>query len=211
MRTNTLLMAMGAGAIACAPALGGYSMTQGTSAPTYSSTLNFDEVGGPTGVGLASDSWTSYGIADLTSGDSIQVVADATTTPGYGWLGTGNSFTGNFGVFITFADDVDAMSIQVWDPSGPPSFFGGGLGIFVFSDGVDVSDFFDIEPAWGGIGDEWFNIVADGGMTFDEVRILGYGFTPTTYVDNLSWNTVPAPSSFALLGLGAVVSRRRRA
>ena len=45
---------------------------------------------------------------------------------------------------------------------------------------------------------------------FDEVRILGFGFTPTTYVDNLSWTKVPSPASAAILGCGALMAGRRR-
>src|SRR3546814_9914877 len=44
-----------------------------------------------------------------------------------------------------------AFSIQAWDPSGPPSPFGGGLGVFVFDDGVEVGSGF-FTPAWGEIG-----------------------------------------------------------
>lgn len=129
--------------------------------------------------------------------------------PGWG-LGDGNSFFGNFGIFLTFDDDVTEFSAQVWDPSGPPSPFGGGLGVFVFNDGVEIASYFG-EPAWAGLGDSWFDIAATDGMVFDEVRILGFGFTPTTYADNLSWNPVPAPGALALLGLAGLSRRRRRA
>ena len=39
-------------------------------------------------------------------------------------------------------------------------------------DGEEVASLFT-EPAWGGIGDPWINIVATNGAVFDEVRILG--------------------------------------
>lgn len=211
MRTNTLFKAVAGLAITCGAAMGGVTITQGTSAPGYSSTLNFDEVGAPTGTGLATSSWTAWGVNSITAGDGNQVVDDVTGLPGYSWLGTGNSFYGNFGVVIELADDVDAFSVQVWDPSGPPSFIGGGLAIFLYDDGNEVGNAFGVTPAWGGVGDEWFNMVADSGTKFDQITIFGLGSFPTTYVDNLSWHTVPAPSTAALFGIGALAARRRRA
>ena len=109
----------------------------------------------------------------------------------------------------TFDNDLDGFSSRVWDPSGAPSPFGGGFGVFVFDDGVEVGSYFGT-PAWGGLGDEWINVTATGGMKFDEVRILGFGFGPTTLVDDLSWNVVPAPASVGLLGLAAIGGMRRR-
>jgi hypothetical protein len=197
------------------PAMAGYTITQGASAPTYSTVLNFDEVGGPTGI-VSPAAWqTSHGITELQAGDGQPVVADHATPSGQPWLGTDNSFFGNFGVFLTLDTAVTEMSFQALDPSGPPSFFGGGLGIFLFNDGDGSGNdyvHFDIfTPAWGGVGDEWFNITTDSGMVFDEVRILGFGFGPTTYADDISWNSVPEPGSLALLGLaGAFVARRRK-
>lgn len=193
--------------IACAPALASITITQGTSAPTYSTTLNFDEVGTPTGI-ISPDAFLAgYGVTELQAGDGVPVVDDFTAT--YPWVGTGNAFYGNFGVFMTFEDDLTEFSADIWDPSGPPGPFGGGLGVFVFNDGVEIGSYFG-EPAWGGIGDQAFDITTDGGMVFDEIRILGYGFTPTTYADNLSWNTVPEPFTIVFVGLGSLAMLRRR-
>ena len=205
--TSTALI--GTLALVAGSAMGSIAITQGASGTTYSTTLDFDEVGGPTGPGIANNAWAGVGISDMAAGDGNNFVGDNAALFGP-WIGTGNSFFGNFGIFMTFDSDLTNFSGQVWDPSGPPSLFGGGLGVFVFNDGVQVADLI-LEPSWGGVGDEWIDISADGGMVFDEIRLVGFGFDPTTFADNLSWNAVPAPSSMALLGLsGFVASRRRR-
>ncbi len=207
------MQAMAAGLIGVtvivAPALGSIVVTQGTSAPTYTDfTLDFDEPGGPTGV-VDPGAWSvSHGITELQAGDGVPQVDDWTGIFGP-WVGTANSFYGNFGVFMTLDTDVTEMSLQVWDPSGPPGPFGGGLYVFLFDDGVEVSST-EHTPAWGDVGDEWFDITTDGGDVFDEVRILGFGFSPTTFVDNLSWNVIPEPTSLALFGLVGVAALRRR-
>ena len=46
--------------------------------------------------------------------------------------------------------DSDLSDFGRVDPSGPPSPIGGGLGVFVFDDGVEVTNMFG-EPAWGGL------------------------------------------------------------
>lgn len=195
-------------ALTASLAAGDITITQsGAAGATYATTLNFDESGGPTGV-VAPDSWAGIGLADMQAGDGTPIVDDWGSIVGP-WIGDGNSFFGNFGVFMTFGDDLTNFSGQVWDPSGAPPF--GGAGIFVFDNGVEVTNMF-IEPAWGGIGDSWIDISATDGMVFDEIRILGFGFDPSTFVDNLSWNSVPAPGSLAILGCGGMMfSRRRRA
>ena len=184
------------------------TINQGDSAPSSATSLNFDEAGQATGP-VAPTYWQAdYGIV-IASGDGSPVV-DAWGGVFGPWLGTGNSVFGNFGVFITFDDDVTNFSAQVWDPSGPPSPIGGGLIVAVFNNGAEVASSV-IEPAWGTDLGSWLDIVAGGGSAFDEVRFVGLGFDPSTFTDNLSWTAVPAPgvvAVFALAGLGA--SRRRR-
>lgn len=188
------------------------TITRGASAPTYSSTLTFDEVGGPTGMNLPAGSFAAYGMAEIYSGEGSNNVGSYASTPGLQWLGADNVFYGPFGVFMEIGEDVTAFSLEFWDSSGPPTFSGGGAGILVFNDGVQVGSLFGINPAFGGFGDSWFNIVATDGMVFDEVRAVGFGFFPQSYVDNLSWQVVPTPGAAALLTLsGAATLRRRRA
>ncbi len=207
---RSLFTAVIAVAAMTAPTLAGYTIIQQNgAAPTYSQTLNFDEPGGPTGI-ISQAAFSSIGLADLNAGDGQPVVADHTASPGGGpWIGSGNSFFGNFGVFMTFDTDLTDFSAQFWDPSGTPSPFGGGMGIFIFDDGVEVGNAF-VTPAWGGLGDSWFDIKGTGGMVFDEIRVLGFGFGPTTFMDNASWNGIPEPGALALLSLGAALLAGRR-
>jgi hypothetical protein len=203
-------LAVSGAALVATPALGGYNVSLSDTATTYSGyTLNFDEVGGPTG-NVGADAWlASHGmILDSGVGGGGNVDDWAALQ---GWpLGDGLSWVGPFGAFMTFDYDLTGFAAQHWDPSGTGGPFGGGFAVVIFDDGIEKGfHFFD--AAWGGIGDTWVDISADGGDVFDEVRILGFGSIPETYLDNMSWDQVPAPGSLALLTVaGAVASRRRR-
>lgn len=186
------------------------TVTQGSSAPTYSHTLNFDEAGGPTGQ-VAATGWTGHGIARLESGANPYVtVTDLTSQPGFGWLGTGNVAYAPWGAFITWQQDLTEFSARYWDSSGPGGPFGGGAAVVAFDDGVEVANYFIPSPAFGGAGLPWFNITTSAGSTFDEVRLVGFGFFPEAYIDDLSWNVVPAPASLATLALAGLGLKRRR-
>ncbi len=208
MRVSTLLTIGFAVAVGGSTALGSVMITQGTSAPTYSITLTFDEPGGPTGQ-VPTDAWAaSHGISSLNSGDGVnRIVAD----PGnYGWTWAGGdyAFIAPWGTFINFANDLTELSAQVWDDSGPGGPFGGGMFVGAYNDGLEVALVF-VDPAWGGLGLEWFNFTTTDGSVFDEVRFVGNNWIgPTNIVDNLSWNLVPEPASLALLALAAVIRRR---
>lgn len=194
-----------------APALADYNIQASASpAPTYATTLDFNEGGVPIGAALALDAFSSFGVSSLAAGDGFNRIDDFSTQPGYGWLPAGNAFIGGYGVFMNFDTDLTEMSAQVWDNSAPANLLGGGLYIVLFNDGVEVS-FDTVEPVFGSTGDSWYNITTTGGDVFDEVRFVGANFAgPLTILGEASWNTVPAPAAAALLGLGGLVAARRR-
>lgn len=187
----------------------GITITQSASAPTYSTTLNFDEAGGPTGS-VPATGWTGAGLARLESGSAPSVtVTTMSTQPGFGWLGTGNVAYAPWGAFITWQDDLTELSLRYWDSSGPGGPFGGGAVAVVLNDGVEVASLPIASPAFGGAGNAWFNFTTTAGSTFNEVRLVGFGFFPEAYIDDLSWNAVPGPASGAALGLLGLARRRR--
>ncbi|KAA0213941.1 MAG: hypothetical protein DYG94_03310 [Leptolyngbya sp. PLA3] len=206
---KTLIVTGAAVLLGAGVARADFTITQsGAQAPTYATTLNFDEIGGPVGT-IAPDSFAALGLSYLQSGEGTTVVGDNDAGAGWG-LGQGNSFYGAWGVFMNFSADLTNFSAQVWDPSGPPTFTGGGLAVILFNDGVEVGSSWGHTPAWGGLGDTWFDIGTTNGDMFDEVRILGFGFFPTTVIDNLSWNMVPSPGTGGVAALGVMALRRRR-
>jgi hypothetical protein len=187
----------------------GVSVSSGVSAPTYSNTLNFDEVGGPTGS-VAGNAWAGLGVSSLIGGSGDVFVGALGTNPGWEWLGSSNVVYAPWGIFSTFSQPLTAFSCQYWDSSGPATFMGGGALVVALNGGVEVGSVFLDEPAYGGIGNEWINITTTGGSTFDEVRLVGFGFFPEAYADNFSWNTVPAPSAAGVLAVGGLLASRRR-
>lgn len=191
----------------------GVTITQGSSAPTYARTLNFDEAGGPLGT-VPATAWTSLGIARFEGGASPSVtVKTMTSTPGFAWLGTGNVAYAPWGATITFQNDLTAFSTRYWDNSGPATLFGGGAAVRAYRDGLEVALLSISSPAYGGTGNPWIDIVTTGGDTFDEVRLTGFHRTfPEAYLDDLSWTSVPAPAGGAAMAMaGVLFARRRRA
>ena len=210
---STFVKAAATLALLTVPALGDVAVSVGATAPTYGTTLNFDEVGGPTGEFVPSDSWAGIGISSFGAGDGNNQVGNFNSTPGFGWLPDNNVFVGNFGVFIEFNTDVTEFSAQVWDNGGPADFISGGMLAVAQKDGADVGSFFWETPVFGTAGDNWFNFTTTGGDTFDRIVFVGFAFvSPITIVDNISFNTVPVPGTAAVLGTGlALIGRRRRA
>ncbi len=184
------------------------TITQG-SAPSYATSLNFDEPGGPTGSDVPFDAWAGapYFIGRLSSGPEPSIVGDNSAFTGEGT----NSFFGSFGVSIQFANDVTELSLLAWNSSGPPDpVFGGGMVIVVINDG-DISNPLALEvvtPAFGGSGEPKFSFTTTDGTVFDEVFLQGFLATPGVYIDNLSWNAVPEPSMAVWLGLLGLAALR---
>lgn len=201
-------LVLGAGAVGTVSA--GYNISVGGSAPTYASTLNFDEAGGATGSITPGDQpWSSIGLT-VTSGEGARFVGNMSTNPGFNWLPNNNVLYAPFGAFFDFASPVTEFSAQYWDSSGPATFMGGGAVVALFSGDTKVSFFQITEPAYGGVGDSWVNVTTTDGSTFTRVALIGFGFFPEAYVDNLSWNAVPTPSAAGLLALAGLVGVRRR-
>jgi len=184
-------------------------MQQADSAPTYDITLDFDEPGGPAGINVPNNSWSGppWNIPDFSSGDiAANFVGDNSGATGQGT----NSYFGPFGVFIDFGQDLTEMSFQGWDNGGPSTPFGGGAAVVAFNDGVDIG-ILGVTPAWGGVGDSWFDITTTGDTVFDRVAFLGFAMvSPQSVVDNLSWNVVPEPAALSLLAMGSLALLRRR-
>lgn len=186
------------------------TITRGDSAPTYATTLNFDEPAGPTGS-VPSGSWSALGMSSIVSGTGNAFVGNLSSIYGVPGLGTGNAATGAFGLYMNFSQDLTEMSFQYWDSATASGPFGGGAAVIVLNDGVEINRYFISNPNVGGNTNSWFNVVATGGSTFDDVRLVGFGGAfPEAFTDNVSWNAVPAPGSLALLGLGGLAAIRRR-
>ena len=194
-------------------ALGDYTVTQtNTSSATYTDhSINFDEAGVP--VGVAMDPFDFYQASDgisFSSGSGFLVAEDWDALEGIdGGDGDGNQLNGGFSVRMLFDEAISELSFQGW-ANGSPSPPFGGINVLLFLDGAQVGGYTGT-AAFGGIGDEWFNVVATGGDTFDEVRFFNGAFSSfNSYVDNITFNDVPAPGAVALLGLAGLCGSRRR-
>lgn len=179
-------------------------------APTYSTTLSFDEPASPAGSNVPINSWSGapWNITSIASGDgAVNTVGDNSALTG----SATNSYRGPWGVLMNFGQDLSEASFQGWDSSGPSSPFGGGVIFAVFNNGVQINGFQRFAPAWAGAGNSWYNVTTTDGTIFDEIRFLGNGLAaPNAVVDNISFTAVPEPASQSMLAAGALIAMRRR-
>ncbi|HVZ93092.1 MAG TPA: hypothetical protein VG797_01135 [Phycisphaerales bacterium] len=205
------LLIAGAAAIA-ANAHGAVNITRPASLPVYSTTLNFDEPGGPTGP-VPTTSWSAIGLSTITTGvGSLPNVANWATAYGVTWLGSANSVYGSFGMTLTFDSDLSALAANYWDTSSTFSpIGGGGCRIRALNNGVEVASLFINNPTFTMNENPRIDIQATDGAVFDTVEFAGFGFTPDAFLDNISWTAVPAPGAALLPLVGLAGLRRRRA
>ncbi len=212
MNTQTAILASAAGSLLAITAGANAAITisqTAAAAPTYGTTLNFDEPGTPTGL-VPQNYWqSSHGITIHDGVNGPNTVVDDFTDV-YPWVGTGNSNLGTFGVYLHFDQDVTSLSFQAWDPSGAPSPFGGGMVVAVVDENYNMIEGASFTGAWGGVGKTWINLTTTGASVIRHVVIFNNSFDPYTWVDNLSWNTVPGPGGLAMFGLALLGRGRRR-
>jgi hypothetical protein len=190
-----------------------FMITQSDTETAYTgNSVDFEDA--PTGVNM--DPFDFYQASNgitFTSGNGFMVASNWDDTDGIdgGASPGGIQLAGGFQVNMQFEQDVTELSWQGW-ADGQPAFPFGGINVFVFNDGVEVAAYFGDFAPFGGVGDEWFNVVATGGDSFDEIRFFNPSFQSfSAYVDNISFNNVPEPGTFGLLSIvGLVVFRRRR-
>jgi hypothetical protein len=189
-------------------------ITQGASAPVYSGhSINFEDA--PINVNM--DPFTFYQASDgifFTSGGGALAASNFDDTEGIdgGQSPGGIQLGGGFGITFHFDNDVQELSWQGWAPgtSSPPL---GGINVLVFNDGNLVASYQGISP-FGGVGDEWFNVLATQGDSFDEITFFNGAFNSFfAYVDNISYNNtaIPEPTTLGLMAMvGAIAVFRRK-
>lgn len=182
---------------------------QAAPAPTYSNLITFDEPGTPTGV-VPNSTWSDLGIT-ITDGVNPNAVVVGDVSGTFPWINTGNVAEGAFGIQLAWDSAVTELSFQAWDPSGPPTPFGGGVFVVLFDENDNELQSGAFTGAWGGLGSTWFNITTSGASSFRRAVIFNNSFgNSTSWVDNISWNAVPTPGALALLAIGALGAGRRR-
>lgn len=76
--------------------------------------------------------------------------------------------------------------------------------------GGTTSDIVDI-PANLGPGNRFFGIISDGGANVVSMNLITYGYnTNQIHFDNFALGATPAPGALALLGMGGLLTSRRR-
>jgi len=207
-KSSLAIAGIAAAAVASSANAAGTFTQSSTANPFPDFAATFDEPGIPVApTMLPTDYYASQGMTYINSGALDGNVDDYTALFGFP-IGTGYSYFCNFGINMEFAFPITGLDMQFYDPSGAPNPISGGAVFVTYNNGNPV-DVWSFTPAWGGVGDEWLHVdipLSDG---IDAISVFGNGFTPTGFADNISW--APTPGSLALLGLGGVVTRRRRA
>ncbi len=210
-RTSIFVCAVSvSGMLAVASAHAGYVVTQSAApAPTYSQLITFDEPGTPTG-GVSSDYYQSMGLT-MSTGTSTNSFAIFDFSGDFPWVGGDNVAAGNYGLFLDFAPGATSVSFQGWGNAGAPTFFGGGFWVWALDGQGNPINTDVFTPAWGGVGNTWYTITATDGDVISRLLINNNSnIGAETFIDNLSWEPVPAPGALALMGLAGLVAGRRR-
>lgn len=210
---NVLKASMAAAAVAitmsAAPAAhAGYSIVQGASAPTYANTVVFNS---PVGNNLPTNTWAAQGISSVVGYDT-GFASVTNMNPANPWAPNTNVLYSPWGLEITFDQQVTSVSFRGWGNGGTPGPFGGGTFVTLKQNNTDLFGA-GFNAAWGGVGNEWFNVTTTAGSTFNRIVFSSNLFAglPQQFISQMSWTTaVPAPGAMALLGLAGVVGSRRR-
>ena len=211
MRVTTILAAVAATGVVTG-AYGDFVVTQSSTQTVFDDhNLTFDEPDVPVGVPM--DPWTYYQASDgitFTSGNGFLMAEDWDTLEGIaGGTGEGNQLNGGFNIAMHFDAPVSEVSWQGWANGNGPPF--GGMFVVLLLEGVEVYAEFGLPVPFGTDVDSWYSAVGTDGMVFDELRFGNGAFNSfNTYMDNVTFNNVPAPGALALLGLAGVLGGRRR-
>lgn len=208
MNTVAPLLALGAASLLSAAANAAFTIVQQNgAAPTYSTVLDVD---GLAPGAYPANTWANLGVTVYTGQGQVFGVGVGDLNGTFPWLPNNNGLIGDFGLNLDFDQDVTEMSFQAWDPNGPPTPFGGGMNVALLDANDNILEIGSFTGAWGGLGNTWFNITTTGGSAFRKVVIFSNGFDQFNFVDNVSWNAVPAPGAAALVLMGLVGRRRSR-
>ncbi|MEZ6318529.1 MAG: hypothetical protein R3B49_07225 [Phycisphaerales bacterium] len=200
---------------------GFYGTTYHYNGITYTDVNNVDGVFPDGGTFTAGDGVTGLGNTIIIEDASIFYndfpgwgSADKCLTFGSSYINGDNVSLGALSTVTMLLDDnADAASLEMaYYENGPwggivyhlDALMGGSV---VASDSFSISDL-------GGRDNIALATLSVSGAEFDSLHLYAtYGADysgPRILVDNLTLNTVPAPASAALLGLGAAAMRRRR-